>query len=118
MAEFTLVTKPISPKSAMLRLTGSIGLANIPSLEERLDGLVSVGMIGIGVDLGEVESVASSALGVFVNTAQILGQKNGSLFLVRSRPNLVDLIELLGLQELLRLVADPDQANKELTAFQ
>jgi anti-sigma B factor antagonist len=83
----------------VVALTGEIDLAVAPSLQKRLDLLLSRGSSTIVVDLLGATFLDSIALGVLVGTMDECRKAGGDLHLVVTEPRILKVLQITGLAD-------------------
>jgi anti-sigma B factor antagonist len=83
----------------VVALTGEIDLAVAPSLQQRLDQLLSRGSTTIVVDLLGATFLDSIALGVLVGTLDRCREAGGDLHLVVTEPRILKVLQITGLSD-------------------
>jgi anti-sigma B factor antagonist len=82
---------------AILRLAGEVDVYTAPELRQQLIKLVDSGALHVVADLGGVDFLDSSGLGVLVGGLKRLRTRQGSLEIVTSGGQILELFELTGL---------------------
>lgn len=93
----------------VLTVGGSIDMETSPELRAGLDELLAGGASKLVVDLGGVDFLDSSALGVLVGVRKQMGAA-GVLRVACADPSLVRLFEITRLTEMLTVVPSVDDA--------
>jgi anti-sigma B factor antagonist len=83
----------------VVALTGEIDLAVAPSLQKRLNLLLSRGSTTIVVDLLGATFLDSIALGVLVSTMDECRKAGGDLHLVVTEPRILKVLKITGLAD-------------------
>jgi anti-sigma B factor antagonist len=83
----------------VVALTGEIDLAVAPSLQKRLDLLLSRGSSTIVIDLLGATFLDSIALGVLVTTMDECRKAGGDLHLVVTEPRILKVLKITGLAD-------------------
>jgi anti-sigma B factor antagonist len=105
------VTRP-DAATAVVEITGEVDVATTPHLRATLHDLAeSPDISRIVVDLEGVEFIDSSGLGVLIGCARRLRSK-GDLLLVCTRPNIIRVFEITGLDTLFPMHASVPDALK------
>ena len=95
----------------VVTLRGEIDAFTAPSLRDDLRQLVEeTGALVIVVDLGAVTFLDSSALGALVGVFRRLRERNGQLRIVQPRTAAARIFELTGLDAVLDLYPDREDA--------
>ncbi len=95
---------------AVLSVGGEVDVATAPRLRERLLALVNDQRHRIVVDLGGVDFIDSTGLGVLIGALKRVRTHDGDLRLVCSEPRILKVFQITGLDRVFALVADVDEA--------
>ena len=87
----------------VLEVGGEIDVYTAPQLRERLISLVDGGARHVVVDLGRVEFLDSTGLGVLVGALKRLRGAGGELFLVCGQERLLKIFRITGLDRVFTL---------------
>jgi anti-sigma B factor antagonist len=85
----------------LLTVRGEVDLASAPKLAAAMTELMDRGYTQVAVDLGSVEFIDSSGLGVLVGSLRRLREDGGDLVLRAASPAVTRILELTGLDGLL-----------------
>ena len=97
MSEFRLDTIGPAGDCAVLRVTGEVDVYTAPMLRERIRELAAKGAVHLIADLGQVDFLDSTGLGVLVGGLKRLREDGGSLALVIRAPRLLRIFQITGL---------------------
>ena len=95
---------------AVLAVGGEIDVATAPRLREQLIALVNDGHHRIVVDLGAVDFLDSTGLGVLVGALKRVRTHDGDLGLVCAEPRIMKVFEITGLTKVFAMYESLDQA--------
>lgn len=90
--------------SASVVVIGELDMYTAPHLRHDLVGLMARGARQITVDLGGVEFIDSTALGVLVGILKRLRQSDGNLQLLSPRPGILKVLEMTGLTQIFTVI--------------
>ena len=99
MHEFRLDTIGPVDDCAVLRVTGEVDLYTAPMLRERIRELAARGTVHLIADLGPVDFLDSTGLGVLVGGLKRLREDGGSLALVINTPRILRTFQIIGLSK-------------------
>jgi anti-sigma B factor antagonist len=85
----------------VLTVRGEVDLASAPKLAAAMTELIDRGYTSVAIDLGSVEFIDSSGLGVLVGSLRRLRDDGGDLVLRAASPPVTRILELTGLDGLL-----------------
>jgi anti-sigma B factor antagonist len=77
---------------------GELDLAAAPDLRAAIETALEAGAHRLVVDLGEVTFIDSTAIGVLLSTRERLRRSGGSFELVCCEPNVLRVLEIVGLR--------------------
>lgn len=97
MREFRLDTIGPAGDCAVLQVTGEVDVYTAPMLRERIRELAAKGAVHLIADLGQVDFLDSTGLGVLVGGLKRLREDGGSLALVITTPRLLRIFQITGL---------------------
>ncbi len=103
MREFHLRTIGPVADCAVLQVAGEVDLYTAPDLRLRLQDLAAKGSVHVIADMGSVDFIDSTGLGVLLGGLRVLREHEGSLSLVASTRRLLQLLELTGLTKVFPL---------------
>jgi anti-sigma B factor antagonist len=101
MREFRLDTIGPAGDCAVLQVTGEVDLYTAPALRERIRELAASGAVHLITDLGQVDFLDSTGLGVLVGGLKRLREDGGSLALVINTPRILRVFQITGLTKAL-----------------
>ena len=104
-------TVHLQPRSdvALIVVSGELDLASAPELEQALDQIRPERNKLAIVDLRELEFMDSTGLSIIVRAHQRLAEAGCELTLIKGPPQVQRLLDLTGVADRLRLVAEPDE---------
>jgi anti-sigma B factor antagonist len=101
MREFHLDTVGPIRDCAVLQVTGEVDVFTAPMLREQIRELAATGAVHLIADLGQVDFLDSTGLGVLVGGLRRLREADGSLALVINTPRILRLFQITGLSKAL-----------------
>ena len=108
--ELSLAARTL-PDHVVLEVGGEIDVYTAPKLRERLIELVNSGQKHVVVDLGRVEFLDSTGLGVLVGAHRRLRAREGSLHLVCPHERLLKVFRITGLDNVFDIHASVEEAT-------
>jgi len=115
--DLSLSTRTVSDHT-VLQVGGEVDVYTAPRLRERLVELVDGGARKVVVDLGRVEFLDSTGLGVLVGAHKRLRAAGGSLALVCAREPLLKIFRITALDQVFPLYDSVDAATASDTDSQ
>jgi len=107
--ELSMATRPASGFT-VLEVAGEIDVYTAPQLRERLIAVVEGGARQVIVDLGRVEFLDSTGLGVLVGALKRLRVVGGELRLVCAQERLLKIFRITGLDRVFELYDSVESA--------
>jgi anti-sigma B factor antagonist len=107
--ELSLVTRSVSDR-IVLEIGGEIDVYTAPRLRERLVEVAGTGDARIVVDLGRVDFLDSTGLGVLVGAHRRLRAAGGSLNLVCPHERLLKIFRITGLDTVFEIHSSVEDA--------
>jgi anti-sigma B factor antagonist len=101
MREFRLDTVGPIGDCVVLQVTGEVDVYTAPMLREQIRELAAKGAVHLIADLGQVDFLDSTGLGVLVGGLKRLREDSGSLALVISTPRILRIFQITGLTKAL-----------------
>jgi anti-sigma B factor antagonist len=112
--EFNAAVASLTRDLALVSVSGELDLYTAGSLNARIDEAGAVGADTVLVDLSAVSFVDSTALGVLVQESKRLEGRGHSLVLVTNDPRTRRVVEVTGLNRVLRTYATLQDALADL----
>ena len=107
-------SQPLNTYSGIVRLAGRLDAGAFDAFQDEIMGLVDSGITGVGIDATQLEGISSAGLGALVDLASLLRERQGLFMLCVATPELVDLVDMLGLRETLGITDNIDTVKREL----
>jgi anti-sigma B factor antagonist len=108
-ADFGIVDNDVDEITSVVSVHGELDLTTAPKLKWMLHDLLDAGRSRQVVDLTETTFMDSTALGVLVGVNRSLGE-GARLAIVCSRPNVLKIFELSGMDGVFTIVPTLDEA--------
>jgi anti-anti-sigma factor len=93
-----------------IELTGYLDAHNYEKLEEAFKRCFEAERYRYIVDLGRLEYISSAGAGVFIGAASTCQEHAGSIVLMRPTPEVEEIFELLGVDQLFPVVKEREEA--------
>ncbi|MDQ4131224.1 MAG: STAS domain-containing protein [Actinomycetota bacterium] len=97
-------------RHALVNLAGELDVASAPTLRQRFVELASAGQVHVVVDLAQVDFLDDVGLGVLLGGAMRSRARGGTFALVCSRPRLLEILALSGLDRAVAVHATLESA--------
>jgi anti-anti-sigma factor len=95
-----------------IEVNGHLDSVTSASLEQVLKKLIADGTVKYVVDLGDVTYISSGGWGIFTGEVRHLREAGGDVVLVGMSPEVYDVYELLGFNDVLKAFATPEEAHR------
>jgi len=113
--EFRAAVASLTRELALVSVLGELDLHSAGSLQARIEEAATLGAGTVLVDLSEISFIDSSALEVLVRESKRLEGRGHSLVLVTNDPRTRRILEVTGLDRVLRAYATLQDALDELS---
>ncbi|MBP6963419.1 MAG: STAS domain-containing protein [Armatimonadetes bacterium] len=100
----------LGEKASAISLEGEVDVFTAPLLKQQIISLLDDGVTDITVDLGAVEYLDSTALGVLIGGLKRLRERDGTLSLVIPNPRIRRIFEITGLDKIFDIYQTQDEA--------
>ncbi len=107
--ELSLATRAVA-EHTVLEVGGEVDVYTAPRLRERLIELIDGGARNVVVDLGKVDFLDSTGLGVLVGALKRVRSHDGDLRLACSRPRILKVFEITDLTKVFPISPSVDEA--------
>jgi anti-sigma B factor antagonist len=94
----------------ILEVSGEVDVYTAPALRDRVTDLLDAGQQLLVIDLGGVEFLDSTGLGVLVGALKRVRSNDGDLYLVCTQPRIRKVFEVTGLTKVFSLFDTVDDA--------
>jgi anti-anti-sigma factor len=110
-----VVSEELEGGIVVLRVTGHLDSSSASELEGMLEGVFEYGYRKIVVDLKNVTYISSGGWGIFTGRVKSLREGEGDVVLVGMSPEVYDIYELLGFQEIIMQFPDVEEAVRYIS---
>jgi anti-sigma B factor antagonist len=80
-------------------------------LDEKFTELIEAGKVNLHLDCGNLVYISSAGLGVIISHLDLINEQHGKLVVSRPNENVAEVLELLGLNQLLAIVSDTEEVG-------
>jgi len=105
-------SSPQHATASIVDVEGEIDVLTSPRLKTALAGIVDAGSSTIVINLGRVEYMDSTGLGVIVSAMKRLREKDGTMVLTGLSPHLTKIFEITGLRKAFEIYPTESDALK------
>jgi anti-sigma B factor antagonist len=99
-----------TPGTAVVRVVGELDVATAPRLRQEAVRLVGLGITRVVLDLGGVDFIDSTGLGVIVGMVKRLRTHGGELSLIRGEDRVTKVFDITRVSDILPLHESLDEA--------
>lgn len=118
MAQITITTEDVASsvpdrKIKLLKFTGQLDESNVDEkAKEIYDTINSVPQqLFLIFDFANLEYMNSKSIGYLTDWYTKLSEKKGSIFIASARPNILDILQVVGITQLIQCVGTVDEAK-------
>ncbi len=111
---FWITEHELEPETAVIELAGEIDLRAAPELKSRLIKRMEQGTRRFLIDLCHATFIDSTAIGVLAGRVRELRERDGTLVLVCTEPNLLSTFEMAGVERVFGIYDSRDEALASL----
>lgn len=116
MADDVVLEVEKHPTYTVIRASGYIDISTSPRLREKIIEVVSDDASLLLLDLGSIEFLDSSALGVILNGWKLVQAEGGTLAVISPQPRITKIFEITGLHLSIHLYQSIDEALADLAS--
>jgi anti-sigma B factor antagonist len=107
---YSLGLRTLTPDEHLVVVGGELDMSAAPDLKAAVGTAIDAGVTTLVVDLGEVTFIDSTAIGVLLAARQRLRELGGTLELVCTEPNVLRVLEIVGIRDHLPIHPTRDAA--------
>ncbi|MBI5369146.1 MAG: STAS domain-containing protein [Planctomycetes bacterium] len=96
----------------VVEVQGQIGVSEVDSFEMYLKSLKSRGVLKMAVELSQVDSVVSGAIGALMGMADDLEAVGGRLVLLAPNPKVLTVFRRMGLDQVFKIYDREEEVRK------
>ena len=111
---FAIRAHACDPLTWVLSIEGSVDLANVPELQEALQGLFDKRIYRIILDIERVTFISSAGFGIFLHARETVLRHGGDLVFAGTNSRVREIFDLLGITSFLRFAPDVGGARAQL----
>lgn len=118
MAQITITTEDVASsvpdrKIKLLKFTGQLDESNVDEkAKEIYDTINSVPQqLFLIFDFANLEYMNSKSIGYLTDWYTKLSEKKGNIFIASARPNILDILQVVGITQLIQCVGTVDEAK-------
>ncbi len=108
--DFQLQTSDCSNGAVLLQLGGYLDAHTYERLDQHIAGLFAAKRYRLAVDLAGVSYISSAGAGVFIGALTEAQEQHGNVVLLNPSPNVREVLEMLGFNQIFKIAATLDEA--------
>jgi anti-sigma B factor antagonist len=97
----------------IIRLNGSLDAHTAPILDETIAKLIEEQKFFLVIDFNRLDYISSAGMGLFVGWIDTVRNKGGDIHMVRLKPNVLKVFQILGFNKIFKLYENEKQALEE-----
>lgn len=122
MAQITITTEDVASTSAdkkikLLKFAGQLDESNVDEKAKNIYELINGTPQGLFLifDFEKLEYMNSKSIGYLTDWYTKLNEKKGGVIIANARPNIVDILQVVGLTQLIKCVSTTEEAKAAVT---
>ena len=122
MAQVTITVEdfpsPVSDKKVkLIRVSGQLDESNVDEKAKQIYDVIAAEPQGLFLimDFSDLEYMNSKSIGYLTDWYTKLSEKKGGIIITQARPNILDILQVVGLTQLITCTATIDEAKIALT---
>lgn len=112
MSNFSINVEPLDRKISKVEVNGYLDAHTFDEFESSLIELFDEGQYKIIVDMKNVPYISSAGAGVFIWAHGQANNNGGDIIILNPSPNVAEVLELLGLDQVFKIVPTLDAGLK------
>ena len=116
MADDVVLEVEKHPAYTVVRASGYLDVSTSPRLREKILEVAADTPAGLLLDLGPIDFLDSSALGVILNGWKLLQAEGSTLAVISPQPRITKIFEITALNLSIKVYQSTEEAVAELTA--
>jgi anti-anti-sigma factor len=110
MAEMKIEMQRLPNGVVLVKLKGFLDAYTYGEFEQAINNLFNQKMYKLIVDMSGVDYISSAGAGVFIGSIGIAQENQGNIVIVRPKPAVKEVFELLGLSQIFTIVDSTEAA--------
>lgn len=107
-------TRALGEKAQVVEVNGEIDVYTSPKVKEIITELIEKGNYNLVINLEGVRYIDSTGLGVLIGALKKVREKEGSINLVCTNPQIKKIFNITGLVKIFGIYKDEDEALKAM----
>jgi anti-anti-sigma factor len=115
MAEFKIEIQKLLNDIVLIKLKGFLDAYTYGEFEKTINNLFNQKLYKLIVDMSGINYISSAGAGVFIGAIGIAQENLGNIIIVRPKPPVKEVFDLLGLSQIFIIVDNMEAALNALT---
>ena len=112
MGDFQIKAKNLGNGVISLSLKGFLDAYTYSDFENHITNLFNQSKYKLIVDMSNVEYISSAGAGVFIGAVGVAQENGGNIIIIRPKPGVKEVFDLLGLSQIFTITDNMDIALK------
>ncbi|MEW6027224.1 MAG: STAS domain-containing protein [Planctomycetota bacterium] len=114
MAEIKIEMQKLPNGAILVKLKGFLDAYTYGEFEQTINNLFNQKMYRLIVDMSGVDYISSAGAGVFIGSIGVAQENQGNIVIVRPKPAVKEVFDLLGLSQIFTIVDNMESALTSL----
>jgi anti-sigma B factor antagonist len=115
MGDFQINTQKLSEGVTSISIKGFLDAYTYSEFEQTINNLFNQKQYKLVVDMSNVDYISSAGAGVFIGAIGLAQENNGNIIIIRPKPGVKEVFDLLGLSQIFTITNNLESAIKTLT---
>jgi anti-sigma B factor antagonist len=112
MADFQINIQKVADNIMLIAIRGFLDAYTYGDLEQSINNLFNQKQYRLVVDMSNVDYISSAGAGVFIGAIGIAQENNGNIVIIRPKPGVKEVFDLLGLSQIFTITNNLESALK------
>lgn len=114
MSDITLASSEFQAGTQLVKFTGQLDETNIEEQAKKIYAILEGETKNLIFDFSELTYLNSKSIGYIADWQQKISQKGGKLVIVGAKDNIFDILDVVGLTNIMEIVETTEQAKGAL----
>ncbi|MCK4908896.1 MAG: STAS domain-containing protein [Planctomycetes bacterium] len=112
MADFKINSQKLQNGIVAITVKGFLDAYTYGELEQTIQDFFNQNLYRFIVDLAQVDYISSAGAGVFIGAIGLAQENKGNIVIIRPKPNVKEVFDLLGLSQIFTIAGTMEAALK------
>ncbi|MEK7450129.1 MAG: STAS domain-containing protein [Planctomycetota bacterium] len=112
MADFKINSQKLQNNVILINVKGFLDAYTYGELEQAINDFFGQHLYKFIVDLSQVDYISSAGAGVFIGAIGLSQENGGNIVIIRPKPNVKEVFDLLGLSQIFTIANSMESALK------